>query len=469
MDRNQKNSSIDNGIRDMDFFNSEHNINISRLDMERGKLFNNVSNNNMKRTDMMGETYLDPDNENIGEITGKYIKYDEEEQGMPLRSDNTTEIFGRQERANPHVDFNLFNIKSNPEFKVSYFDPTAVAGNFSTSYATVTDKTTILERLKNHTINDDVNAFSINLLNNFESTNNFCFSPLNLFFALGIMMYASTNDIYYELKTIVPSTEIIGIINFIKMTKKNIYYDNNTDINLFITPLESGVNNNFTTNIKDISNIIAISNKDKHYQLKIIKYLQNKNHNKKDFQFLVNNLNKNKLNNINFIVCNLNIRCSAVEYIYNIPYSIMKQTIQKYAQISGSKLIEIEADKDIFIGFLKGDYYILNELVDKLQEVHFTKLAIPSFIISGQYDFTKKLTTLGLNIFNISDFSNISKKKLVLGSVNQETIFQIQPFPTKKIIKQDGRGGNIIIKPPFLCYIKKGKNYYIFTKINKFN
>ena len=92
--------------------------------------------------------------------------------------------------------------------------------------------------------------------------------------------------------------------------------------------------------------------------------------------------------------------------------------------------------------------------MNNLTLTNFEHLSIPIFKKHTKYNFTQVLKALGLDIFDDTDFKNITPEEVSINNIVQETKVEILPSRTDTI-KSLGKGISLSFTSRFTCYIKK--------------
>lgn len=209
---------------------SNHNINISRLIMERDGFNVNSTQNvladrtrdqvrkhkNTNQTDY--NKYRD-----FGEITGTSIGARDFDNGMPMRSGykQKTQVYN----SNSYLDFNLYDNSKSLESNVKYND------TLSGGFCNINESTAIISHKTDPTkiCMDGISSINIFLYNNIQKVFNESFNVdgLSLYMTFAVLFYGSDGNSHIELKKYFgyPEKTVVNdeISNFITRSAKYIY------------------------------------------------------------------------------------------------------------------------------------------------------------------------------------------------------------------------------------------------------
>lgn len=387
---------------------------------------------------------------NLGEITGTLMDADESEYRMPMRSTEDLKMFSRTEKENPQLDFDIYDRDTmNTDFNVKYND----SGNDNFSSLEFNSRL-----VNNDKINDSLalklNKFSVYVYKSLKkrTRNDICFSPSNLLNVLLVLMCSSSDYVYNVIQSIIgesTASDVIKLLEKIKLHK---------DFNILYLPKHAQINETYKILVHKIIDIHNYKNNTYEY-----KYINS----------LISNNTNNVINNIispdKLDGKILSVNCSYVRSkwecfkcnINTLPFKgkyrkfmIGENTRQGYYKNDKVRLIEMEQKDGSIIGFYQGNIENLIESINKTVLTNFIFLAIPIFKKHSKYNFKTILDALGIDIFNETNFINLTSEPIQIGNIIQEVRVDIIPSETEHI-KSRGNGVRVLLDSDFICYIKK--------------
>uniref|UniRef100_A0A6C0ACA2 Serpin domain-containing protein n=1 Tax=viral metagenome TaxID=1070528 RepID=A0A6C0ACA2_9ZZZZ len=440
-------------FRNIENFNSQdHFNNLDRIDMERGMTaYSSPRTKRYMLNDKKRNNRRYQDNDKIGEITGRYVEYEDLEQGMPIRSEETYEMFNRREVANPHLDFDIYDKQNSTDFNVNYYDPNPGNSNF----ASLNADSRIIKSFENTDLSKEANQFAFHLFKSLKKrvTNDVCFSPSNLLNCLVTFMGGSTGYVYQVIDTVFGENSPSEIINALEKIKGQ------KDLNIVYLPKQNRLNPAFRSLM---SNIVSLENYDPKNHNSVEKI------NKVFYSYtkgeIKSVINREKLDgNMLSVNCTVykteweNFPCVVKKLRFNGKlrnFMVAKNTNQKFFGSKNCKLVELDLQDGSVIGFFKGDISEIDMCINNLTLTNFEHLSFPIFKKHTKYNFTQILKALGLDIFDDTDFQNITPEYVSINNIVQETKVQILPSRTDTI-KSLGKGISLSFNSRFICYIKK--------------
>lgn len=392
---------------------------------------------------------------NHGEITGEFIDDNEIDRLMyktqhKLKKDNNK----------LRNDFDIFDKDTN--FNVSYNESNL---NFQ-SYDTFGGNKILKRNEKTlETLIDEFSLHVFNLLKSKTKNTTIIFSPFNLVSCLACLMTLSKqNHIYKEISTIFNNIDINNILDYLSK-----YVESNS-INYFLVPEFYQLNLQLVDYLDRFCRIQKIDISDKYstmYFNNIIKEMTKKNIS----QILTKDKLSNSLMSLNCFYYKTKWKTFSPRIIKDkfngkiTDFMMDTNCLCHYSEYNGSRLLELELEKNKFIGFLIGDKQYLNLLIENLDECS-GDLRIPIFTVRSKYNMDKILSFLGLDLFSHYDFEKLTNK-IKLGSVIQEIKLTVKPSNCKGI-KNISNKIIFNLNNTFTCYLRKEKTFYLLSEISTF-
>lgn len=392
---------------------------------------------------------MDPyDTDNIGEITGRYLDYDDSDKGMPMRSYEDMMMFGKNNTVNPHLDFDLFDKKRDIS-KVNYYDP-FVSG--SSNFSDINSDTRIITKNSlNKDITESLNYFAVVSYKSLKKrvSNKICFSPSNLLNFLVCLMVGSSDEFYKDIGTVFGNRQASDVIRFLETVKSR------HDINMMLFPQNRPLNPAYSSLVSKLCIIDNMNiNNEKTY---------------KKINTLISKLTRGEINSLVTAdkITDTILSVNAFTYTTvwkNFPCKIKKiqsktcmvseYTMQRFFSSGNTSLVELDLVDGCSIGFFKGDIDDLLFSMENLDYVNFIELCIPVITRHSKYNFNSVVQALGLDIFDDYDFRDISPVETRLGNIVQETRIEVKPSRSEHI-RSVGKGIRYRFLGRGLCYLKK--------------
>lgn len=423
--------------------NDIHEFNIQRRMMERNF---HLEEENKSNTNFIPFSRYDDRLKDIGEITGDSLDSTSLEKGMPFRpkvftsSDryafDETENSITNNNNNGHLDFNLYDAKSN--IKVSYYDPFNYQTN-SMSYSSVNNENKILNKME-HVSNEAVlseiiNVFSLDFMLKFsehiKTKKSLILSPFSILQAFCLLYFGSKSTTEKELREYFSLPDKKTTFNSLfkinnLMANSNVF----SKMNLLCVPNYMMINDAYLSYINRLGNIIKFDPKNINYETTRINGLISKSTNGMIRDIIQPTmLAKSVLTLINTIYfyskwkTQFNSSYTRQETFYGINKQIVNMMAQsnkthRYFEDDINQVLEMDYEDGQFcMGFIlpKSQYreaIVSNEqfnyYISQLEEKEIKIVKIPKFKHETSYRIDNLFKKYGMKqVFKDADISDI--------------------------------------------------------------
>lgn len=432
--------------RENDNFDKEqHQFNVQRRIMERS-----FGYDNKKPIQHDYNQFMDV-SDNMGEITGEFLDTSQLDKGMPFRPKVTisTDRFGwenaynnnnahdNQDEKNPHLDFNLYDVK--PNIKVSYFDP-FTSNAISKSYSNIEDETRILHNneSKNNEIllSEAINIFTFDFIHKFtenlKTKKSLVLSPFNILQSFCLLYIGSKNNTERDLQNYfsLPNKKMT-FSSLFKINQHMMSTNILAKLNLICIPNYITLNDAYVSYISKLGNFIKFNPSESDYEANRLNDIISKSTNIKNIiqpTMLTKNTIMEIINTIHFYsqwkYSFAYVKQDVFNGINKRQIMMMTQFSQKhrYFEDSHNQILEMDyVDNSFAMGFVLpksqyNDAMITHEqfeyYIGNLREMHIDTVKIPKFKHETKYRIDNLFRKFGLkDVFVNADVSDIIPNK----------------------------------------------------------